>query len=1051
MGSRVTRNLSGFLVPGKQLTFENRDTSEISATENSPRPGDPIAGQADALLKPQIRGGQDTNVDVYVSKTGMPGTGDSAVRVIHKKDSATLWEGYNDPCGKFDYRLLKDHIAAQPLMDATVIPSTGKIIVIAAHETNAVGSDLESYTWDPTDNSWSRTTIVDNTTGAVNNFWRDVSITALPDESVIALVHSNTHPNNFFNMYLSKDDGATWTIYNEDVISVGSGVGTTAGGSRSDLVYSDPDVCWVRQHVGGVDTNILQYASTSQGAEFTLVNQWTTSASSTPTDINLLALPDGRLALIYRGASNFIYIRRVGSAWEPFEDATEETVQSAAYSAVAAHVDEDGTIYVYGTTVSDGNTYLYISRDLGDSFSFFGGVFTGVGSADTVDEMVSISSMGLHFVFGKMTASVGTNDNAISVWYGGGWGNGELVCEFGEGVATKVSGVMGYYELPHDMPTFNRGGSGGTWSLGQSGSFPVGYTQVTTALAADYEEWITGSGKVDMVAQGRVDITNGGSSTASHSIVRIQSGDGVSSLLQTELRFDNTNSRIRWIGNSSTTIEDISHNFGANDWIFKLYVNADTEEAFLWYRSADTLQWSMANSNSGFSLTPIASSTTSRFTFGHRVSTTSTTRYFHMEFYDGDDAGSIHCKTAQTDLLGKRLGSFGYPLPDIGPDNNIARLALLGGPGRITDSWDIDATADFPLSNLYPLRSPSPTATWRSQNTTEQIPLSWDNTYDTRWGNSVAIMVTGCNFPEAILEGQTGGGGWTTIATLDMDQDFNSLNFNRTGDMVFPRTTGALNQGGRFIWRNEFAGATIDLGNGDYRKIRRNTPGQWVLGSMANGKKPRIYIDGIDGTEDTTNGVCSIWVRSACAVVHNVSDYDQFRLRIPSGTNADGYWEMGAVLMGGLAVVGKQHDLGWQWRRDPNVETTTNRAGTSYARRLGRAPKSITVSYNSGYDLSNIRNNPDALVDFLAADTGNPLAAAEDVGHILAELLEELESGQIPTVFIPLVPNTDTVFTDPWDFLYCRVLGALQFDNVVGDEMEDEVYRTSPWTLQEII
>ena len=548
---------------------------------------------------------------------------------------------------------------------------------------------------------------------------------------------------------------------------------------------------------------------------------------------------------------------------------------------------------------------------------------------------------------------------------------------------------------------------------------------------------------------------SGGSVSSSQSIVRLQSGTGAGNLLQTELRFSQTDNQVRWIGNSSTTILTIDHTFddeAAGFFSFKLFLDASETKVWLAYKAGDDQTWTLADgggADKSYTLTPIVSSTTTRATFGIRSSATATMRFKCMDFYEGDGNG-LPVRVAKADLVGKPLTTWGHPLPAIGPDTQIARLALLGGPAIVGQGWDIDISADYPLKNLYHEISPSPDAVWRSTGTTEEIPLAWDNTYDTRWGNSIAVMVQGCNFPTAVLEGQTGGGGWTTLATLDMDSGFDALTFDRTGDMVFASTSGSAVEGGRYVWRNEFAGAIVDLGNGHYRKVIRNTAGQWVLGANASRPKCRLYLDGIDGTEDSSGGTCAIWSTRAVAVVHNVSDYDQFRLRIPSGSNADGYWQIGSILIGGLAVVGKQHDLGWRWLRNPNAETFTSDAGTTYTRRKGKAGRTLTLTYNAGFDLTQLRDNS-AAIDYLAADTGSPLATHEDVGFLLAELLEEIDSGEAPIGAIPAIPDAGSTLTDPWDFLYCRLSSGVGLDHVVGDERADDLYRTGPITLSEVV
>jgi hypothetical protein len=112
-----------------------------------------------------------------------------------------------------------------------------------------------------------------------------------------------------------------------------------------------------------------------------------------------------------------------------------------------------------------------------------------------------------------------------------------------------------------------------------------------------------------------------------------------------------------------------------------------------------------------------------------------------------------------------------------------------------------------------------------------------------------------------------------------------------------------------------------------------------------------------------------------------------------------------------------------------------------------------TWAWPDGIDISRLRDaNPTP--DYLAhtAPMTEGVANLNDVPYLVAGLLEECRSGEIPVVACAYVSTTSgTSITDPTLFLGpARIISSVGIENIQGDPESDAVVRVSPITMQEI-
>jgi len=372
------------------------------------------------------------------------------------------------------------------------------------------------------------------------------------------------------------------------------------------------------------------------------------------------------------------------------------------------------------------------------------------------------------------------------------------------------------------------------------------------------------------------------------------------------------------------------------------------------------------------------------------------------------------------------------------------RIHGIDGPTVSEDEWHVATDYEYAVTALNPRISPSPRRPWRSAATgTIDIVLS-DLDLGWRTGDPIALYLSGCNFPTATLYRD----GLVKVMDIDLREGVTGLAFARSRNQVVPAAGGPsatfpFHEGG-------LVGSRIDFGGTDVRRIRSCHAGDWLAaGAAGDYPSARLVLEDYDAGDPAT-GTMSIRMHSGLFIVTTLQSTDTLTLRIPSGSSAEGYWTIGAM------VIGRVRPLAWQYSRGrsrgltPSYDLKTTRGGARHARRLAPARPSVTISWDDGVlttGLHTVGTAPDHMT--LGYSGADAWGAYADTPSIVAGIFEEVGGACLPVVLCPAIPQisaattatTPIQLTNPEAAIYGRfVNGSFRREalpNIRGDELRD--------------
>ena len=898
-------------------------------------------------------------------------------------------------------------------------------------------------------------------------------LVSLPGDGLLCLYWDSVE--GCLRSSVSTDNGATWSTG-----LLADGVLATAGGapvSRIRAAWSNGQVlALVWQQVGAADY-VVQFASVDNGASFAIV--------STVTDrdagyAEVVAAPGGsgfvvatlETARDTTGSTVTPYARRIGSAFD-FVMATTPTLaqtdadterwgnrSGASGTALTAGelaltVDHAGTLWLFGLNFASAREGL-VSR------SADGGATWALQSRlwyDCIDATRGPRQMAACWQGGRVmmphTLNASTATASLAVSYLGG---DTTVCRPQLSSAFSAAAYVGDYTvawLPYALPE----ATGATWTYTSVGGSTISLTangmRVQHAGVLDSNTWTatpttSNANGLHLLADLRSTVGN----------VYVQARIGAAGPTSYEVRVMVTPTSIVFRDvTSGTDLATVTTTAGATGVQIILGIGdtaggAVSGDCQAWYRA-----WG-SNADREFVLIHQATTltqgadTTDRIQFGTVAGSATTDSHVRLvQYAEGADCGVnmyVATYTATARLLGVPVSPYPTPLAETG-----VSLSALAGPLAAGQTWTAPVDHGYSVTRTDPTVSPSPRATWRSTADTVSQRIVWTFTEATTMQSPLAaIYLDGCNFPTATLDGWNGA-AWVTIATIDMRLGATAgIKFTRQGEIVYCGTGGgsAITD---YIDRGELAGCTIKLAAGQYRKIATNSGGRWT-GAAVTTTRPVVTLESYTAGDATSGSASEIWTPRACVVFRGATTgYTRYSLHIPSSPTADGYYTVGAIVIGPLVVLGEP-DTERQYSRATNVQTTTARNGTRTQRRMGRAARAIQVSWTDGIDGSNVHDAvPDYVLDYTG---GTPISTpAALAGDILAVVSE---SDVTPVVYLPAVAvpgsATTSLVVSADLMLYGDIItDTIQTDVVTGDEHQvsgkGEYVRVGTVRLEEVI
>ena len=156
-----------------------------------------------------------------------------------------------------------------------------------------------------------------------------------------------------------------------------------------------------------------------------------------------------------------------------------------------------------------------------------------------------------------------------------------------------------------------------------------------------------------------------------------------------------------------------------------------------------------------------------------------------------------------------------------------------------------------------------------------------------------------------------------------------------------------------------------------------------------------------------------------------------------NNTTVSGYWEIGTVIWGHVAVFGRQYSNGHIRSIETNSELFTGTGGQRRAVERGPARRSVEFSWQDPIDISAMG---DALPspDYIQTNSGDAIVASvENTPFLVQGLLSRLQGSVVPVVFLPSIPTSTAAMQidDRNQFLYGRIVTAShRIENQIGEE-----------------
>jgi hypothetical protein len=408
--------------------------------------------------------------------------------------------------------------------------------------------------------------------------------------------------------------------------------------------------------------------------------------------------------------------------------------------------------------------------------------------------------------------------------------------------------------------------------------------------------------------------------------------------------------------------------------------------------------------------------------------------YFRQVAYAaGADAG-VNLYTGQftefpTGTLGQTFGAAPSPLAETG-----VKLAMTDGPARAGEQWNIATQYRYPVTRIDPMSSPSPDAKWRSTSDASEALIVWSQTEATRpegqlWG----VYVDGANWSTATVEGWDGA-AWVVLGTLSLVLG-SSLRFLRAGEIVTVNPLVGSGDVDDYIQRDALRGCVWRGGGGATpRYIRTNTGGRWVGSAVLSTTRPVIVLDTFSVADTAAGSAASLTSPRGCLILRTTTGYSRLALRIPAQSTPDGYFTLGAAVIGPVTWLGN-YDFARQVGIETNIETIEAGNGSRRKRKQGKPRRYAQIAWTDGIDTSNTH---DAAPDYVEPYTGGvpmggPAAIATDVLGLV------MQNDVSPVVYLPklVVPGSAAVsMIKAYDLMLYGTIetDTIQMDTVVGDE-----------------
>ena len=1094
--AEVTKTaLRGFLIPDRYVTaYDASAVVGTGVTQAGSRAGRPVLeSSADTSMVLEATGTQDADskLEIRTLRGGYPEPSGAGYVWRHDTSPAETYRGWDSPIvvTAWEAAAWTTSLIGDNRYPHAVTTSSGDIVVVYTDRDLTVAGGV-SYVYarirSESTGTWGTAVTVASNPGTGYAF---PSIVQLASGRLQAFyfVHDSAANLAQVSMSYSDDGGATWSMGSRFCLPAAIDTSTLTL-QRLRAATSGSQHMLVLGMRTATDAQLSQYASDDGGSSFQLVEDYTADNATGPG----LVYAGGFFICAYAianttatGGGAVGKVSRVASAFHKLSSSAAVTLTDLVNGGIgggstgsfyltntdaALSVDDDGAVYLWvraHRTGIDGRAGVVLRSD------DYGASFVGVGKGDTgaaigtwynqddtatfPTEFSVVHQHGRAVMLHNWAADPGNEDWSIGALYLGGYStvtipNLDLLVS----ASSQVSWLRTY--LPLDLP-----GDVG-WTKATGGSPSEDLTAGALAISAGLSETITyqydgpvGGGAT--VAEGltcrlRIQVTNGTIDWTIHN------DDGTNDYV-VELRISTTSIVLR-DQNAVSELASATSLAGSYD----ILVGMRGSKCAVFYRAVgsdmtEDRVWTLLHAAT--SLTDGGGTVNNhRWKFGKaRTGFAGAANVFeHHVTYDSYNGAGLAADLTRPDDLRPR--PYSSTKSHYVADGVSFRAA--DGPTVSGDTWGIDTEYRYPVDAILPSHTPSPRTGWRSTNTPGDMEIVWKRDASLQplmGGYALALYVDGVNFPAFKVAAYNGS--WSELADVSLAS---TVAFERKGQTVRPRTTSA-GVTGVYLAEDQLRGAHFYFpSSGDVRRISGNSAGYWANGAVDE-QRAILFLEGCDGGEDANGDAGQIWHRRALVVIALASeavDYSRLRLEIDDGNTAPdpavGYYEIGTAVIGHLVVL-DDYDWGYSHEREAFVDVSEYADGSIRTRRRGPSRRRYRVSYGEGVDVTSARgagNDPD-FVRASSASGAPPVGSTNVTPLLLDGLLDALDGADSPVVFCPRIPvqsgSGTQVDTLLWDraggALYGRVTSSsVRLESVVGDDLEDELFRVATIEVTEI-
>lgn len=1087
-------HIRAFVIP-HDIDHESINESESAFSQAGNRAGDPIPQQASALvLRATGEQAADSDLQIKTVRSGHAGANGEFVWVDNVTSSNDFGRDIPAHITAYDVADFGSSTSKYQYPNSIALDDGTLYIVVYAKEAAWLTPRIYAY----------KRTESNATYTAVNIFAYPTTpsqamrpaICKMPNGNLLLVftIDNNqisvTDPRLNLRSYISKDDGATWSLLSDRLIESDIPLGTSgatyqiAGVKVAAIAGQVLLLVETFYNTGATSQNRLwQFASVDGGATFTRVT--TSNDFANGYHRVSLAVRKNSFVVSYIADVNASHYLQIPHAFYSIQSArnsdlyVDQTLTSTLTSGSTAAmssgemtmcIDDNDNIFVYYKLASASNpTILARYSTDGLTFNFFGNniaqsaiydIDDTTGTVEMPKEINAIAVTGRVALAHNYHTAL-TSDETLAVMMLGGYSTVTLpFMDSAKNTYKKAKWSSTYvpYNEPANITAFTVTGTGSDFI--DQGRLKVSTTSTTFRL---YKQSFTTTMAQGVIVRFRFDPSFGGSIANDGRVVAITLGDGSQSysiklrISATQMQlFDNVAGANVGAAMAISDITEVIIAMANNDlkmWFF----NGQT--VFNRSYTDGTTTTTLSNAGAGI--------TGADVTFGHgNIAATVNTFWHEFHVAAGVNTGE------QMELAAPELSAMLYP--PAGQFIYVAdgvRITTADGPAIINDEYQIKTRYKFGIDKAFYPNHPSTQTGWRSASVTSGAIPAQNIVFDNLRGMQgspfanfagIAIHMQGLNAGQFKIYSKEGAGSYVLRATVDTRIQF--FYKEQAGALIVSEHT----QSGTYINFNECAGWSIEITDDSaavttHTKVVTNTEGALTRDGTRIPKTPVFYVeDTFSNTDPDTSDQFARLIPPNITIVMNMTGaptYDKLKIEFVTRENKDKFFSCSHISIGPVVVPGQQYGRGRTISKDSGTVSEELLNGTIYSRNLRDSKRTLRVSWSDPINLTTLSGTSVApnYIKLNSNVVSMPVGTQFDVSGMMLGLITRLQGQMRPLIYLPSIDTSSTAVT-PYAVTYKRddehMLAVLQGDisveSVIGDELIDEAFRVSTIVLREV-